>query len=80
MKVLIIEDSREIAQSVKDFLLRENYICEIAFSYREAEEKIFRFQYDCILLDIMLPDGDGLALLKLIKTEQSSSNIVVHFS
>lgn len=77
MKVLIIEDSNEIALSVKDFLLRENYICEIAATYREAEEKIFRFQYDCILLDIMLPDGDGLKLLKLIKSEQTGANVVV---
>jgi DNA-binding response OmpR family regulator len=77
MKVLIVEDSNDIAQSVKDFLLRENYLCEIAVNYREAEEKLFRFQYDCILLDIMLPDGDGLNLLKLIKSEQTSSNVVV---
>jgi DNA-binding response OmpR family regulator len=77
MKVLIIEDSAELANSVRDFLVRENYVCEIAASYAEAEEKLFRFQYDCILLDIMLPDGNGLTLLETIKAEQAQSNILV---
>jgi DNA-binding response OmpR family regulator len=77
MKVLIIEDNAELAGSVRDFLVRENYICEVAVNCSEAEEKLFRFQYDCILLDIMLPDGDGLKLLNLIKTEQIQSNILI---
>src|SRR5450432_913349 len=77
MKVLIIEDSNEMACSVRDFLVRESYICEIASNFSEAEEKLFRFQYDCILLDIMLPDGNGLNLLKLIKTEQLQTNVLV---
>jgi DNA-binding response OmpR family regulator len=77
MKVLIIEDNAELAGSVRDFLVRENYICEVAVNCSEAEEKLFRFQYDCILLDIMLPDGDGLKLLNLIKSEQIQSNILI---
>ena len=77
MKVLIIEDSSEMASSLRDFLVRENYICEIAADYSEAEEKLFRFQYDCILLDIMLPGGNGLKLLKQIKSEQHQANVLV---
>jgi DNA-binding response OmpR family regulator len=77
MKLLIIEDNEELAFSVRDFLVRENYICETALNCRQAEEKIFRFQYDCILLDIMLPDGDGLKLLKLINAEQIQTNILI---
>jgi DNA-binding response OmpR family regulator len=77
MKLLIIEDNEELAYSVRDFLVRENYICETALNCRQAEEKLFRFQYDCILLDIMLPDGDGLKLLKLINAEQIQSNILI---
>src|SRR5579862_7767930 len=77
MKVLIIEDNEKLAFSVRDFLIRENYVCEVASNFAEAEDKLYRFQYDCILLDIMLPDGDGLKLLKLIKSEQPESNILI---
>jgi DNA-binding response OmpR family regulator len=77
MKVLIIEDNNELANSVRDFLTRENYICELATNCSQAEEKLFRFQYDCILLDIMLPDGDGMKLLSLIRTEQIQANILI---
>jgi DNA-binding response OmpR family regulator len=77
MKVLIIEDNEELARSLRDFLLREGYVCEVATNCREAEEKVFLFQYDCILLDIMLPDGDGLKLLRLIKAEQIQTNILI---
>jgi DNA-binding response OmpR family regulator len=77
MKLLIVEDNEELAFSVRDFLVRENYICETALNCRQAEEKLFRFQYDCILLDIMLPDGDGLKLLKLINAEQIQTNILI---
>ncbi len=77
MKVLIIEDNEELAGSVRDFLVREGYICEMAYNCSQAEEKLFLFQYDCILLDIMLPDGNGLKLLNLIKAEQIQSNILI---
>ncbi len=77
MKVLIIEDNEELAESVREFLVREGYVCEIAYTCQQAEEKLFMFQYDCILLDIMLPDGSGLKLLNLIKAEQLQSNILI---
>lgn len=77
MKVLMVEDSREIAGSVHDFLAREGYICELAYSYDEAQEKLLLFSYDCILLDIMLPDGNGLGLLQFIRTEKIQSGILI---
>lgn len=77
MKVLVVEDSKEIASSVHDFLAREGYICELAYSYDEAQEKLSLFSYDCILLDIMLPDGSGLGLLKFIKAEKIQSGILI---
>ena len=77
MKVLIIEDMQELANNVRDFLVREGYVCEVASNCMEAEEKITLFQYDCILLDIMLPDGNGLKLLEQIKAEQIQSNVII---
>ncbi|NSL86317.1 response regulator transcription factor [Chitinophaga solisilvae] len=77
MKVLVVEDSREIASSVHDFLIREGYICELAFTFDEAQEKLLLFSYDCILLDIMLPDGNGLELLKLIRDKDIQSGVLI---
>ncbi|WP_298733368.1 response regulator transcription factor [uncultured Chitinophaga sp.] len=77
MKVLVVEDSKEIASSVHDFLAREGYICELAYSFDEAQEKLLLYTYDCILLDIMLPDGNGLVLLKFIKAQKIQSGILI---
>lgn len=77
MKVLVVEDSKEIASSVHDFLAREGYICELAYSFDEGQEKLLLFSYDCILLDIMLPDGNGLALLKFIRSKKIQSGILI---
>jgi DNA-binding response OmpR family regulator len=77
MKVLIIEDHRELARNVQDYLAREGYICELSHTFDGAREKITMFQYDVILLDIGLPDGNGINLLSLIRTEHPSSNVVI---
>lgn len=69
MKILIIEDETELAKSISEYLSGENYICEFASTFYTAIEKIETFQYDCILLDIMLPDGNGLAILDELKKQ-----------
>lgn len=77
MKILVIEDNVEFSGNIRDFLSKEGYICEISYNCIEAKEKLSLFTYDCILLDIMLPDGDGLNLLKFIKKEQVKSNVII---
>jgi DNA-binding response OmpR family regulator len=77
MKVLIIEDHQELARNIHDFLAREGYICELSGTMETAREKLGLFQYDCILLDIGLPDGNGLQLLDLIRTEHKDSNVLI---
>ncbi|MCW3463002.1 response regulator transcription factor [Chitinophaga nivalis] len=77
MKVLAVEDNKEIAGSIHDFLAREGYICELAYSFDEAQEKLLFFTYDCILLDIMLPDGNGLELLKFLKAQKVQSGVLI---
>jgi DNA-binding response OmpR family regulator len=77
MKVLAVEDNKELASSIHDYLAGEGYICEVAHSFDAAKEKLALFTYDCILLDIMLPDGNGLDLLKLIKAEKITSGILI---
>lgn len=52
MKVLIIEDNRELAENIQGFLLREGYVCELCSNHQEAQHKLTAFKYDCIILDI----------------------------
>lgn len=77
MKVLIIEDHEELAENIHGFLVREGYVSELCYSHAEARRKLSAFKYDCIVLDIMLPDGNGLSLLRFMKTEKIESSILI---
>lgn len=77
MKLLIIEDERELSDSIASYLTREDNLCEQAFNYREAADKIGIYEYDCILLDLMLPGGSGLDLLREIKRQGVSSGVII---
>ena len=77
MKVLLIEDNRELAENIHGFLVREGYVCELSYKAEEARKKLSGFQYDCIILDIMLPDGSGLDLVQFIKSEKITSGILI---
>jgi DNA-binding response OmpR family regulator len=77
MKVLIIEDEIELRKSIVAYLKGENYHCEVANNFREAMEKTESFDYDCILLDISLPDGNGLQVLKELKANHKSDGVII---
>jgi DNA-binding response OmpR family regulator len=77
MKILIIEDEFRLLQSIEEFLLSEKYIVETAADYETACEKVMLYDYDCILLDINLPDGNGLNLLELLKKENKIANVII---
>ncbi|GAA4309168.1 response regulator transcription factor [Compostibacter hankyongensis] len=77
MKLLIIEDEQELAQSIREYLQKEDYRCEIAFTVQEGREKIECFDYDCILLDIMLPGGSGLDLLEELKKDKKMDGVII---
>lgn len=77
MKVLVIEDNEELAQNITSYLTREGYICELAINYFQAIDKLNGFKYDCIVLDLMLPDGNGLDILSHIKSEKVDSGILI---
>ncbi|WP_288437694.1 response regulator transcription factor [uncultured Chryseobacterium sp.] len=77
MKILIIEDEAALAQSISEYLSGENYLCETASTFSEAIRKIEVFDYDCILLDIMLPDGNGLAILEELKKQQKQDGVII---
>lgn len=77
MKVLIIEDEHQLRGALRDSLHREEYVVEEASNYHEASEKIWSFEYDCILLDIMLPDGNGLKLLNSLKEMGKRGSVII---
>lgn len=77
MKILVIEDNEELAQNITEYLAREGYICELANNHYKAIDKLGTFKYDCIVLDIMLPDGNGLDILKHIKSAKIKSGILI---
>ncbi|WP_373494249.1 response regulator transcription factor [Aquiflexum sp.] len=77
MKILLIEDNRELAQSITQYLSHEGIICEVAGNLFDAQDKILSFEYDCVLLDLMLPDGNGLGILEIIKKLEVRPNVLI---
>lgn len=77
MKILIIEDEPELLELTKNALEKERYVVEVAANYRQAMEKIGVYDYECILLDIMLPDGDGLTLLNELKKMRKRDSVII---
>jgi DNA-binding response OmpR family regulator len=77
MKVLIVEDQLELAKNMQTYLERQGYVCEMVGTYQAAEDKILSFGYDCIVLDIMLPDGNGLKLLQSWKARKMEASVLI---
>ncbi len=77
MKILIVEDEREMAKSIVQYLRQESYVCEVAYTASDAEEKILMHDYDCILLDITLPDGNGLKILEKLKAAAKLDGVII---
>ena len=77
MKILLIEDEKELSRSITDYLQSENYLCEAVFNFEQAIEKINLYHYDCIIVDITLPDGSGLNLIRALKKNKSETGIII---
>jgi DNA-binding response OmpR family regulator len=77
MKILIVEDEVDLLEAMASYLKNEDFICETAATYFDAEDKLISFNYDIIILDISLPDGSGIDLLKLIKTKSSKTGVLI---
>ena len=77
MKILIVEDEIELIESMATYLKNEHFICEKATNFFDAEDKLISFNYDVVILDITLPDGSGIDLLKLIKERDSKVGVLI---
>jgi DNA-binding response OmpR family regulator len=76
MKLLIIEDEKKLSDSILKYLGKD-YLCEQAFTFDEAVEKTEIYEYDCILLDLMLPGGSGLDVLSHIKKNFPQTGVII---
>lgn len=77
MKILIVEDEHKLSDSIVTYLKSEKYLCEQAFDYNEALEKLRGYDYDCVLLDLMLPGGSGLDILRDIKRRNNPAGVII---
>ena len=77
MKVLIIEDEPALSEIMRTYLEKEHFVVETAATFNEAQYKLADYDYDCILLDIMLPDGSGLTLLQQLKEMRKQENVII---
>lgn len=77
MKILVIEDEEQLLDVIRESLEKENFLVETASDYYSAIEKVFVYNYDCILLDIMLTNGSGLDILEKLKNEGKSENVII---
>ena len=77
MKILIVEDEPELLAGIKNFLVKENYVCETASTFNEADEKLSIYHYDVALIDINLPGGSGLELVENLKKHNTDTGIII---
>jgi len=77
MKLLIVEDEMELLNATSGYLEKEDFVCETAPNFFEAEDKLISYNYDVVILDINLPDGNGLELLKIIKQKSPETGVLI---
>lgn len=77
MKILIVEDESHLLKVMSDYLAKEHYLIETAEDYEQALDKIVAYDYDCILLDVMLPHGSGLDLLTELKRLGKEDSVII---
>ncbi len=77
MKILIIEDEQALQQSIQQYLQHQGYICETANNFIEGVDKVHLYNYDCVVVDIGLPYGSGLDIIKSIKDIDAKTGIII---
>jgi len=77
MKILVIEDEKQLSKSICDYLGTEQFTTETAFNFNSAFEKISLYDYACIILDITLPKGSGLDILKELKANNKADGVII---
>lgn len=77
MKLLLIEDEKELAEGIISYFSGNGYICEWANNIYSALDKLSAYEYDCIMLDLMLPDGNGFKILEELKAANKTEGVII---
>ena len=77
MKVLLVEDHVDLAKNMHTYLSKEGYVCEVSDTVETAMSKLGGFKYDVMVLDLMLPDGSGLDILRWVKQTDSEMGVLI---
>jgi len=77
LKILLIEDEKHLSDTISGYLASQGHICEIAKDFSGASEKINIFKYDIVIVDLTLPDGNGLSIISELKKMNSDSGIII---
>jgi len=77
MKILVVEDEKGLAESIVDYLSKEGFVCEVAHTFWQADEKVGLYAYDCVIVDLTLPDGEGFGIIETLKKIASTTGIII---
>jgi DNA-binding response OmpR family regulator len=77
LKLLVVEDEAGLRDSIRDYFTEAGNVCEIVGDYPAALQKINLYRYDCIILDINLPNGNGLDILRTLKTNRYPDGVLI---
>lgn len=77
MNILLVEDEQALAETMIKYLKKEGYHCEWAANLTQGVEKAWNYSYDCVIVDITLPDGSGLKVIQQLKKIRSKSGIII---
>jgi len=77
LKILIVEDEKGLRESIEEYFSGDGNVCEVAADYNSAVAKVSLYRYDCVLLDITLPDGDGFDVLKYLKENKTPDGVLI---
>ena len=77
MKLLIVEDEQDLLDLIMRYFKREGYLCEFANNFKDGYKKINNYEYDCAIIDLNLPDGDGLKLVDTLRADNTQMGILI---
>jgi DNA-binding response OmpR family regulator len=77
MRLLLVEDEKDLGESIISYLKSSGNICDYAQDFDAANQYIHLYQYDCIVVDITLPDGSGLDIIRRVKANHASTGVII---